>query len=105
MSEMETMADTCELRPVIGLTLGLSVADLEALTADAIRKHRQLVENADRLFQALPDHYKSGVAVGGAQHLGYIDAMIAMHAQLKALNTLLDVLGYIPEVETARENS
>jgi len=97
-SENETSTDTCELRPVIGLTRGLSVADLETLTVDAILTHRQLVANADRLFQALPDDYKTGIAVGSAQHLVYIEAMIAMHAQMIALNTLLNILGYIPKV-------
>ncbi|SES45592.1 transcriptional repressor TraM [Rhizobium sp. NFR03] len=97
-SENETVTDTCELRPVVGLTRGLSAADLETLTVDAIRTHRQLVGKADQLFQALPDDYKTGAIAGGAQHLVYIEAMIAMHAQMIALNTLLDILGYIPKV-------
>ncbi|MCW0001884.1 transcriptional repressor TraM [Pararhizobium sp. YC-54] len=96
--ENETLTDTCELRPVIGLTRGLSGADLETLTVDAIRTHRQLVGKADQLFQALPDDYKTGIVVGGAQHLAYIEAMIAMHAQMQAVNTLLGILGYIPKV-------
>ena len=92
------VSDTYELRPVIGLTRGLSLADLETLTVDAIRTHRQLVANADRLFQALPDEYKTGITVGGAQHLAYIEAMITMHAQMIAVDTLLNILGYIPKV-------
>ena len=99
-SENETVTDTCELRPVIGLTRGLASADIETLAVNAIRTHRQLVGKADQLFQALPDDYKTGIAVGGAQHLVYIEAMIAMHAQMIAVNTLLDILGYIPKVPT-----
>lgn len=90
--------DTCELRPVIGLTRGLSSADIESLTVNAIRLHRQLVEKADQLFQSLPDDVKTGTSAGGAQHLEYIEAMIEMHAQMSAVNTLVGLLGYIPKV-------
>ncbi|MGO7042133.1 transcriptional repressor TraM [Rhizobium acaciae] len=87
-----------ELRPVIGLTRGLPAADIELLAVNAIRLHRQLLEGADRLFQALPQEYKTGTAAGGAQHLEYIEAMIEMHAQMSALNMLVGLLGYIPKV-------
>ena len=92
------VSDTCELRPVIGLTSGLVVADVETLTVNAIRLHRQLVEKADQLFQVLPDDYRTGKATGGVQHLKYTEAMIEMHAQMSAVNTLLVVLGYIPKM-------
>lgn len=97
-SENLAVSDTCELRPVIGLTCGLAMADVETLTVNAIRLHRQLLEKADRLFQALPDDYRTGKATGGVQHLEYIEAMIEMHAQMSAVNTLLGVLGYIPKM-------
>ena len=58
----------------------------------------QLLEKADQLFQALPQGYKIGKAAGGQQHLEYIEAMIEMHAQMSALNTLVELLGYIPKV-------
>lgn len=87
-----------ELRPVIGLTRGLPVADLELLAVNAIRLHRQLLEKADQLFQALPQEYRTGVVAGGNQHLEYIEAMIEMHSQMCVLNTLVGVLGYIPKV-------
>ncbi|NKQ85624.1 transcriptional regulator [Rhizobium ruizarguesonis] len=92
------VSDTRELRPVLGLTRGLSSADIEILAVNAIRLHRQLVEKADQLFQALPDDFKTGTATGGAQHLEYIEAMIEMHAQMSAVNTLVGLLGYIPNV-------
>ncbi|NTJ66537.1 transcriptional regulator [Agrobacterium rhizogenes] len=93
-----TVSDTSELRPVIGLTRGLNTADIEILTVNAIRLHRQLVEKADQLFQALPADHKTGQAIGGEQHLEYVEAMIAMHAQMNALNTLVRILGFIPNV-------
>jgi hypothetical protein len=92
------VSGACELRPVIGLTRGLPGADIELLAVNAIRLHRQLLEKADQLFQALPQDYKCGTAVGGTQHLEYIEAMIEMHAQMGALNTLVGLLGYIPKV-------
>ncbi len=96
--EAAPVSDTCELRPVIGLTRGLPRADLETLTVSAIRLHRQLVEKADQLFQALPEEYKTAKAAGGAQHLAYIEAMIEMHAQMTAVSTLINILGHIPKV-------
>jgi hypothetical protein len=92
------VSDTCELRPVIGLTRGLPNAEIETLTVNAIRLHRQLLEKADRFFQALPEDYKTGKSVGGEQHLEYIEAMIEMHAQMSAVNTLVGLLGFIPKV-------
>ncbi len=98
VSEDFSMLDTCELRPVLGLTRGLSKPDIEVLTVNAVRLHRQLLERADQLFQALPDDFKTGKSTGGVQHLQYIEAMIEMHAQMGSLNTLVGVLGYIPKV-------
>jgi hypothetical protein len=92
------VSDICELRPVIGLTRGLPSSDIETLTVNAIRLHRQLVERADQLFQVLPDDIKTGKAAGGEQHLEYIEAMIEMHAQMSAVNTLVVLLGFIPKV-------
>ncbi|ATN37845.1 transcriptional regulator (plasmid) [Rhizobium sp. ACO-34A] len=96
--EDASVSDTCELRPVIGLTRGLPSSDIETLTVNAIQLHRQLVEKADQFFQALPEDYQTGKSVGGAQHLEYIEAMIEMHAQMSAVNTLVGLLGFIPKV-------
>jgi hypothetical protein len=92
------VSDTCQLRPVIGLTRGLPVQDIESLAINAIRLHRQLVEKADQFFQALPEDYQTGKSVGGELHLEYIEAMIEMHAQMSAVSTLVGILGYIPKV-------
>lgn len=100
MDSEDSEVDTCELRPVIGLTGGLATADVETLTVNAIRLHRQLLDKADQLFQALPEEYRMAKVTGGVQHLEYIEAMIEMHAQMSALNTLLGVLGYVPKMAT-----
>ncbi|UXN57815.1 transcriptional repressor TraM [Phyllobacterium zundukense] len=93
-----TLEQRCEVRAVFGLTEGLSKADLESLTVEAIRTRRCLVEEADQLYQALPDDYRSGKTTGGAQHLEYIRARMDMHAQMYVVNTLITVLGHIPKV-------
>jgi hypothetical protein len=98
MGPQDVPQDKLELRAVIGLTRRLPLADIDALTVGAIRTHRSLVEKADQLFQALPDDYKSGAVAGGAQHLAYIEACIEMHAQMSVVNTLVDIIGYIPKV-------
>jgi TraR antiactivator len=92
------VSDRCELRPVIGLTRGLPSSDIETLAINAIRLHRQLVEKADQMYQALPEDYQTGKSAGGKQHLEYIEAMIEMHAQMSAVNTLVGLLGFIPKV-------
>lgn len=96
--EDSSVTSVNQLRPVIGLTHGLAGGDVEILTVNAIRMHRRLVERADQLFQALPENHKVGKTTGGKQHLEYIEAMIEMHAQMNALNTLLEILGYVPTV-------
>lgn len=86
------------MRPVVGLVHRLPIAEIEALTLNAIRLHRKLLANADSLFQALPDNYRTGKEAGGAQHLEYIEKMIEMHAQMSIVSTLTGILGYIPKV-------
>lgn len=93
-----TLEEKLEIRAVFGLTQGLSQAALESLTTEAIRTHRRLVEEADQLFHALPDDYKTGKASCGEQYLTYVQSCIDMHAQMYVANTLITILGYIPKV-------
>ena len=74
------------------------MSEIESLTVDAIRTHRALVSKAERMFQTLPEEYRRGKAAGGAQHLAYIEAAMEMHAQMSVVNTLLDILGYVPKL-------
>lgn len=87
-----------ELRPVIGLTRVLGREDLESLTVDALVEHRKLAAKAEALFGDLPEEQRNGSSPGGPAYLGYVKAMIAMHAQMTALSSLLGVLGYVPAV-------
>ncbi|WP_434733103.1 transcriptional repressor TraM [Rhizobium sp. YTUHZ044] len=86
-----------EIPAVIGLTRGISSGELETLTVDAIRSHRQRVERAQQLWELLPDAHE-GKTSGGTQHLAYVEAAMEMHGQMRVLHTLLNQLGYIPKV-------
>jgi hypothetical protein len=88
------------LRPVVGLVEGLDPCQLKEITIDAIVKHRVLRDEASASYIHLQKLLSTQVR---PQELcfaerGYITAMIAVHAHQTALSTLLDVLGYIPEV-------
>ncbi|WP_426127861.1 transcriptional repressor TraM [Pararhizobium sp. PWRC1-1] len=97
-----TSSSKIMLRPVIGLVEGLDPSQLKEITIDAILKHRILRDEACALFlelQKLESAQARPQEVSFAER-GYIAAMIAVHAHQTALSTLLDVLGYIPEVPT-----
>ena len=85
------------LRPVVGLTRGLPKSVLEPMVVEAIRKHRYLRDLAEMRETEAHQCEKSDGAPGPA-HTAYVRAMIDVHAQQTVLSTLLDVLGYIPEV-------
>ncbi|TWF43440.1 transcriptional repressor TraM [Neorhizobium alkalisoli] len=87
-----------DLRPLIGLLNGVSEPVIERLASDAVRKHRDLVERAETLFNDLPDDVKMGRQAAGEDHLAYLKATIDMHAQMSALTTLLKILGRTPSV-------
>lgn len=92
------------LRPIVGLTENLPKVDLEKITLAAIREHRRLRNIAEAKHgQCSAAHHAVGAceSVGPAQ-IAYIQAMIAVHAQQTVLSTLLDVLGYIPDVPTGQ---
>ena len=91
------MSDTkLILRPLIGLMSGQSVEEVERHVVREIEKHRRLRDEAVLLeaqVDAVPDP-ESAREEGRA----YIAAMIAVHAQQTVVSTLLDILGYIPDM-------
>ncbi|RWD18747.1 MAG: transcriptional regulator [Mesorhizobium sp.] len=97
-SETAALQSKPEIRALFGLTQGLPKPQLEILTVEAIRTHRILVDKADQLFKALPGKDQIPEMIGSAQHLDYIRACMEMHAQIYTTNTLINILGYIPEV-------
>jgi hypothetical protein len=87
--ESQIMADL--LRP-------LSPAEIERLTVDAIVTHRRLIDEADRLYQAVPDPVASASISGNEQYVAYVKASLDMHAQMEVLDTLIKALGFLPSV-------
>mgnify|MGYP001042127531 CR=1 FL=1 len=87
------------LRPVVGLAESLPKRDLEHITIEVLRKHRRLRDEAEALDAACSDQ-KAADTIGQAR-LAWVSAMMQMHTQQTLLSTLLDVLGYIPEVPGA----
>ncbi|WP_372353190.1 transcriptional repressor TraM [Pararhizobium sp. YC-54] len=73
-----TCAAELELRTVSGFTQRLPAADLEALTIEVIREHRELVEKADASYWAIPEDYQNGRATSGVQHPEFVLASIAI---------------------------
>ncbi len=85
------------LRPIIGLTKGLPKSTLESIVIEAIRKHRFLRDIAE-MRHAESNHHPGPDGSVTAPAAAYVRAMIDLHAQQTVLSTLLDVLGYVPEV-------
>jgi hypothetical protein len=90
--------EAVELRPLVGLLRGLPPALVERLATKAIKDHRELLERAENLFHALPEEVRTGKDGGNDAHVEYLEATIAMHAQMSALTTLIHILGYVPKV-------
>ncbi|MDH0912458.1 transcriptional repressor TraM [Rhizobium pusense] len=87
-----------DLRPLVGLLAGVPERIIEGLTVEAIKKHRDLVEKAEILFQNLPTNAQGGIDGNDATQIDYFAAAIEMHAQMSALTTLLKILGRTPKV-------
>lgn len=84
------------LRPIVGLAQLLPKDVLEKIVVEAIYKHRHLGNIAER-------HYSESRRCAGSETMQevrttYIRAMIELHTQQALLSTLLEVLGYLPEV-------
>jgi hypothetical protein len=86
------------LRPVIGLAENLPKKDLEHITVEAIRRHRHLRDEAEALHTPYVEQSIAVEDTVGSQRLAWVSAMIHMHTHQTLLSTLLDVLGYIPDV-------
>ncbi len=69
----------------------------KTIVVEAIHKHRYLRDIAE-LCHAESRRLADLDDPEGQTHSAYIRAMIDMHAQQTVLSTLLDVLGYVPEV-------
>ena len=84
------------LRPLIGLMNGLGPKEIERFVIEEIEKHRRLRDEAVRLEGILESRTVGECSVDARR--AYISALIAVHAQQTVVSTLLDILGYIPEM-------
>jgi hypothetical protein len=94
--ESSEITSDIDLRPIVGLLSKEPEHVIEILTVDAIKKHRTLVDRAERLFQIAHTDDRGGEP--SEAHVAYLEATIEMHAQMSALTTLLNILGRTPEV-------
>lgn len=96
--ESNQITSDIDLRPIVGLLSKEPEHVIEILTVDAIKKHRTLVDRAERLFQIAHTNDRGGDKEPSEAHVAYLEATIEMHAQMSALTTLLTILGRTPEV-------
>jgi hypothetical protein len=84
------------LRPLIGLMGDQPPEEVERHVVREIGKHRRLRDEAV-LLEAQVNSASDSETAHEANH-AYISAMIAVHAQQTVVSTLLDILGYIPDL-------
>lgn len=84
------------LRPLIGLLRGLNPKEIEPFVVEEIEKHRRLRDEAVKIEMLLESEIEDTKRI--QTNKAYISAMIAVHAQQTVVSTLLDILGYIPEM-------
>ncbi|MCZ7450250.1 hypothetical protein O8B93_21945 [Agrobacterium rhizogenes] len=80
------------LRPLFGLMSGQPPDEIERHLVRELEKHRRLREGAVMMEAAVEQEPDLEIA------RAYIAAMIAVHAQQTVVSTLLDILGYMPEM-------
>lgn len=90
------------LRPIVSLTETLPKKVLEPIVMEAMLRHRLLRDVAELRLTEVHDELPGCEAVGSAR-LAFIRAMIECHAQQACLSTLLDVLGYVPDMPAEPE--
>lgn len=88
------------LRSLIGLIDGMEHEELEGVV-EQIEKHRHLRLEAVGLEDGLESKSVNG-AERQKMRKAFISAMIALHAQQAVVSTLLEALGYIPEIPGAK---
>ena len=88
------------LRPLIGLMSDQPPEEIERHVVREIEKHRRLRDDALMLEAKVDAAADPETAREASQ--AYITAMIAVHAQQTVVSTLLDILGYIPDMPKSK---
>jgi len=84
------------LRPLIGLLEDQPSSEIERYVMQEIERHRRLRDDA-LMLESRVDPVADATEERQASR-AYISAMIAVHAQQTVVSTLLDILGYIPDM-------
>lgn len=92
-------------RPIQGIVEKLSPKELELLAIDVILLNRQYVDDAETLFGRIGDAENIGTASADLADLRrtYHVAMMRSHAFRHVVASVLDALGYVPEIEDHRQ--
>lgn len=88
------------LRPLIGLMSDQPPEEIERHVVREIEKHRRLRNDAVMLEAKVDAATDSDTVREASQD--YIQAMIGVHAQQTVVSTLLDILGYIPDMPKSK---
>ncbi|KSV71161.1 hypothetical protein N182_30690 [Sinorhizobium sp. GL2] len=95
--------DKLVLRPLIGLMHGRPPLEIEQFVVQEIEKHRRLRDEAVRL-EAMLETTAHDVDQHNEIDRAFVTAMIAVHAQQTVVSTLLDILGYVPEMPKSKSH-
>lgn len=93
-----TPSDEIASKLMTDLLRPLSRLEIEQLTRDAIITHRRLVDAAEWLYQSMSDEQRSDPPDGDEQYFAYVKASLNMHAHMGVVDTLVNALGFIPEI-------
>lgn len=88
------------LRPLIGLMSDQTTSEIERHVVREIEKHRRLRDEAAMLEAQLEAGGNRDADLEATR--AYVAAMIAVHAQQTVVSTLLDILGYIPNLPASK---
>lgn len=93
-----TPSDEIASQLIADLLRPLSQAEIEHLARDAIITHRRLVDAAERLYQSMSEEQRSNPPHGDETYFSYVRASLEMHAHINVVDSLVNALGFIPEI-------
>ena len=93
-----TPSDEIASQLIADLLRPLSQAEIEHLAREAIITHRRLVDAAEQLCQSMSEEQRSNHPHGDERYFSYVRASLEMHAQMDVVDTLINTLGFVPEV-------
>ena len=91
-------------RPVLALLDGLSSEEVFCLAVEIIRENRRRVDLAQSLFEKLEESEAAGISNQALEVLRrkYRVAMLELKIHHELVRLIVDVLGYVPELDEVR---